>query len=103
MRRYRENMRRRAAHFTDRQSNPLETAVYWVEYVLRHRDTSHLKPYSVRMSWFTYYSLDIIFVALFLLYLVFYLITGVWKLLKRALGGDLIVHAVKLPDEKKIN
>uniref|UniRef100_A0A182NHH7 Uncharacterized protein n=1 Tax=Anopheles dirus TaxID=7168 RepID=A0A182NHH7_9DIPT len=40
--RYRENVERRAVLFKDRPKGALETAVYWVEYVIRHHGAPHL-------------------------------------------------------------
>lgn len=55
--RYRTEMLRRQALFTDRPMKPLDEAVYWVEYVLKHGKA--LQPASARMPFYQLYMLDI--------------------------------------------
>lgn len=45
--------------FRDRPTAPLETAMWWVEYVLRHDDTSHLRPMGHDQYWFVRRQVDI--------------------------------------------
>ena len=61
--------------FKDRPIEPVETAMWWTEYVLRHGDTSHLRPKSIYQSWYTTRLLDVygfilglVLVAVFSLY-----------------------------------
>ncbi|XP_065358788.1 UDP-glucuronosyltransferase 2C1-like [Calliphora vicina] len=44
----------------DHMNTPLDTAVFWTEYVLRHQDITHLQSPVRYMSFFIYYSLDVI-------------------------------------------
>lgn len=53
----------RSALMRDQYRTPLETAVYWTEYVLRHRGTL-LSPASKDLFWFQYYLLDVLAVVL---------------------------------------
>ncbi|CAG7697624.1 unnamed protein product [Allacma fusca] len=41
---YSTNMKAMSALFRDRPKSPIETGVYWTEFVLRHNNTRHLKP-----------------------------------------------------------
>lgn len=43
----------------DRLRSPLDTAVYWTEYVLQHEGALHLSPVSRHLYWFQYYLLDV--------------------------------------------
>lgn len=45
--------------FRDRQNTPLETAVWWVEYVLRNPDVSHLRPAGFNQNWFVRRQIDV--------------------------------------------
>lgn len=38
---------------------PLDTAIYWIEYVLRHKGADQLQVASLDLYWFQYYLLDI--------------------------------------------
>ncbi|XP_071056003.1 UDP-glucosyltransferase 2-like [Onthophagus taurus] len=52
----------RASHiFRDRLVSPLDTAVYWTEYVIRHKGAQHLKSKAADLSFYEYYCLDIAF------------------------------------------
>ncbi|CAB3377024.1 Hypothetical predicted protein [Cloeon dipterum] len=42
--RYKENAQTRSAIAKDRITTPLEEAVFWVEYMIRHNGTKHLRP-----------------------------------------------------------
>jgi glucuronosyltransferase len=42
--------------------SPLDTAVYWVEYVIRHRGASHLRNVGADLTWYRYYLGDVIVV-----------------------------------------
>lgn len=46
--------------FKDRQADALPTAVYWSEYVMRHKGAAHLRTPAAQMNAFVYYGLDVI-------------------------------------------
>lgn len=75
--RYAENMRQLSIQFRDRPMTPLETAIYWTEYVIRNKGAHFLKPASVDLPFYQYLLLDVIAVLagsltvfLWLLYLI---------------------------------
>lgn len=57
---YRENMQMLSRLHRDQPMKPLDQAVFWIEYVIRHKGTRHLQTQSYKMSWFVYKSLDVI-------------------------------------------
>lgn len=57
---YRSNMKHLSALHRDKPMPPLETALYWIEFVMRHRGASHLRTESYKMPWYSYYSVDVI-------------------------------------------
>uniref|UniRef100_A0A3Q4AJH3 Uncharacterized protein n=1 Tax=Mola mola TaxID=94237 RepID=A0A3Q4AJH3_MOLML len=57
---YRNNMKRLSALHRDKPVPPLEMALYWIEFVMRHKGASHLRTESYRMQWYCYYSVDVI-------------------------------------------
>ncbi|CAH1402293.1 unnamed protein product [Nezara viridula] len=59
---YKENALRRSEIMKDRPLNVMDNAVYWVEYVLRHRGAPHLRSAAVELSWYQYLLLDVIVV-----------------------------------------
>lgn len=46
--------------FKDRPTPPLETAVWWTEYILRHDNSNeYLVPLSIRQSWWKRRQIDV--------------------------------------------
>lgn len=39
---------------------PAESVVYWTEYVVRHKGAPHLKSLAFDVTWYQYYTLDVI-------------------------------------------
>uniref|UniRef100_A0A1B6K0J6 UDP-glucuronosyltransferase n=1 Tax=Homalodisca liturata TaxID=320908 RepID=A0A1B6K0J6_9HEMI len=61
---YAENAKKLSERFLDRPQSPLDTAVYWTEYVIRHGGAPHLQSAAVHLTWYQYYLLDVIAVCL---------------------------------------
>lgn len=64
--------------FRDRPLPPLDTAVYWVEYVARHKGAPHMRTAAVGMPFYQYLLLDVIAflaVVLFVFFYIFYFVT----------------------------
>jgi len=65
---YRKAMTTLTRIFKDRPTPPLETAIWWIEYILRHDDTNDfLVPPSVRQPWWKRRQIDIWLTAALLL------------------------------------
>jgi glucuronosyltransferase len=58
--RYRENVQRLSRIFKDQPLTPLEQAVYWTEYVIRHKGAPHLRSAVLDLAWYQYFLLDVI-------------------------------------------
>lgn len=57
---YRTNVKRMSALHRDTPVPPLETALFWIEYVIRHKGASHLRTESFKMPWYSYFSVDVL-------------------------------------------
>lgn len=68
---YKLNAQKRSQLFRDRPMSPLQTAVYWVEYVIRHNGAKHMQSPAVNLNFFQQNSLDILFVLAVALYIVY--------------------------------
>ncbi|KAM4602841.1 UDP-glucuronosyltransferase 2C1-like [Polymixia lowei] len=70
---YSINMQRLSRLHRDQPMKPLDLALFWIEYVMRHKGAAHLRTESYKMSWFSYYSVDVIMflVAVVLLIVLF--------------------------------
>ncbi|XP_026479419.1 UDP-glucuronosyltransferase 2B4-like [Ctenocephalides felis] len=80
---YSENAKSLSAIFRDRVRDPLETAIYWIEYVLRHKGAKHLRSAAIDMSWSSYYMLDIIGVTMLALAVPYYITKMVHRIVKK--------------------
>lgn len=72
---YAENVKQISRLYRDRPLSALDTAVYWVEYVLRHNGARHLKSEAVDLNFIQKNSLDVIACLVIAIVLL-------WKLLK---------------------
>lgn len=79
--------------YRDRPMHPLDEALYWVEYVLRHSGAKHIQSQAVHLNWLQYHSLDV-FGFLFLLVLI------VWNTLRHCLRKK---SAIIRNEKKKIS
>lgn len=71
---YKDNMQRLSRLYHDRPVHPLDSAIFWIEFVMRHQGAAHLRTESYKMPWYSYHSLD---VAVFLLAVILTLATAV--------------------------
>ncbi|OXA44491.1 UDP-glucuronosyltransferase 2A3 [Folsomia candida] len=87
---YKENTARISKFFRDRPSPPVESAVWWIEYVLRHDACcSHLRPIGLQRTWYERRMLDIwgfiafcgITIFAILVFAIYHLFSGVLNLL----------------------
>ncbi|XP_050608644.1 UDP-glucuronosyltransferase 1-6 isoform X5 [Macaca thibetana thibetana] len=57
---YKENIMHLSSLHKDRPVEPLDLAVFWVEFVMRHKGAPHLRPAAHDLTWYQYHSLDVI-------------------------------------------
>ncbi|NXT46445.1 UD11 glucuronosyltransferase, partial [Pluvianellus socialis] len=57
---YKENIKRLSDLHLDRPIHPLDLAVHWVEFVMRHKGAPHLRPAAHDLNWIQYHSLDVV-------------------------------------------
>jgi glucuronosyltransferase len=65
-------MKQVSALTRDQMESPLERAIYWIEYVIRHQGAPHLRSASRKLSLHQRGFIDVIVVVLFLSFLVAY-------------------------------
>ncbi|XP_005148672.2 UDP-glucuronosyltransferase 2A2 isoform X2 [Melopsittacus undulatus] len=57
---YKENALRLSKIHHDQPLKPLDRAVFWVEFVMRHKGAKHLRPAAHNLTWYQYYCLDVL-------------------------------------------
>ncbi|XP_038847864.1 UDP-glucuronosyltransferase 2C1-like isoform X1 [Salvelinus namaycush] len=67
---YRMNMQRLSRLHRDVPMEPLDTALFWIEFVMRHKGAAHLRTESYRMPWYSYHSVDVMVFLLAVLLLI---------------------------------
>ncbi|XP_035859431.1 UDP-glucuronosyltransferase 2B4-like isoform X3 [Sander lucioperca] len=80
---YRENMQKLSRLHRDQPLKPLDQAVFWIEYVIRHKGARHLQTQSNKMSWFVYNSVDVLAALLAVALLITFTCISIVRLLWR--------------------
>nr|XP_033475701.1 UDP-glucuronosyltransferase 2A2-like [Epinephelus lanceolatus] len=57
---YREKMKALSNLQRDQPMEPLDRAMFWIEFVMRHKGAAHLRTESYKMSWIQYHSVDVV-------------------------------------------
>ncbi|XP_071750391.2 UDP-glucuronosyltransferase 2C1-like isoform X1 [Centroberyx gerrardi] len=61
---YRMNVQRLSRLHRDQPMKPLDRALFWIEFVMRHKGAAHLRTESYRMPWYSYHSTDVVLTLL---------------------------------------
>ncbi|XP_074200501.1 UDP-glucuronosyltransferase 2C1-like [Camelus bactrianus] len=56
---YKENAMKLSRIHHDQPVKPLDRAVFWIEFVMRHKGAKHLRPAAHNLTWYQYHSLDV--------------------------------------------
>ncbi|KAM4052417.1 UDP-glucuronosyltransferase 2A2-like isoform 2-T2 [Anomaloglossus baeobatrachus] len=70
---YKENAMRISQIHHDQPLKPLDRAVFWIEFVMRHKGAKHLRPASHELAWYQYHLLDVIGFLLVCLFVMLYI------------------------------
>ncbi|XP_005359464.1 UDP-glucuronosyltransferase 2B31-like isoform X1 [Microtus ochrogaster] len=57
---YKENAMRLSRIHHDQPVKPLDRAVFWIEFVMRHKGAKHLRVAAHDLTWYQYHSLDVL-------------------------------------------
>jgi glucuronosyltransferase len=61
----------------------MDTAIFWMEYVIRHKGAPHLRPAILDLAWYQYLLLDVLAVILLFVIAVFLLIYVITRKLSK--------------------
>ncbi|XP_025240589.1 UDP-glucuronosyltransferase 2B19 isoform X3 [Theropithecus gelada] len=88
---YKENAMKLSRIHHDQPVKPLDRAVFWIEFVMRHKGAKHLRVAAHDLTWFQYHSLDVIGFLLACVATVIFIITKclfcVWKFVRTGKKG----------------
>lgn len=98
---YKENIRHLNHLITDQPMSSKDRAVWWIEYVIRHGGTSHLRNSWNSLSWFQYLLLDVFLTAALIAFVVIATVIIVIVKIKRY-SNSLPVELVTRRTKKKL-
>lgn len=78
---YMENARQTGRIFRDRPLSALDTAIFWTEYILRHKGAPHLRSAALDLTWYQYLLLDITVIVVLVIVLFLLAVRKVFKLI----------------------
>lgn len=85
--RFKQKALERSKIIKDRPQTALDTAVYWIEYVLRHEGAKHLNPARAKLNLYQALSLDVaVFFFLLILILLAIIYKSIWLICSTAIS-----------------
>uniref|UniRef100_A0A3P9KV00 UDP-glucuronosyltransferase n=1 Tax=Oryzias latipes TaxID=8090 RepID=A0A3P9KV00_ORYLA len=78
---YRQNIQRLSRLHKDKPMSPMDQAIFWIEYVIRHKGARHLISEAFKMPWYSYHSLDVVLLVLAVETVLLYFIYAVFRFL----------------------
>ncbi|KAL0270118.1 UNVERIFIED_CONTAM: hypothetical protein PYX00_007627 [Menopon gallinae] len=82
---YAEAAKRISTVLRDRPMKPMDTAIYWIEYVIRHKGAPHLRSAAQDLRWYELYLLDVVSVILAAVAIAFYVVFAAMRLICRTI------------------
>ncbi|CAH0560927.1 unnamed protein product [Brassicogethes aeneus] len=90
-RKYRKEVKKRQYLLLDQKETPLRRAVYWTEYVIRHKGAKHFQSPARNLSFVQYYCIDSLALLLVALALIWYFFKVSFKLFVRFVTGNISI------------
>lgn len=97
--RYAKKAKTISGRYRDQPLTPMETGVYWVEYVIRHKGAPHLRSAGQDLTWISYHNLDVYAFLLVIMYTLFW----VTKFILLSILRKIFKKISSLSDKKKKN
>lgn len=86
---YKREVLKRQYLLKDQNETPLERAVYWIEYVIRHNGAYHLQSPAKDMNVLQYYLIDVISIIILCLILFYYSVKLMLKLMYNMFSSNV--------------
>nr|XP_053653820.1 UDP-glycosyltransferase UGT5-like [Cherax quadricarinatus] len=86
---YKENVLRMSLSMRDQPISPTELAVFWTEYVIRHRGAPQLRSPAAQLSWVEFLMLDVIFILHLAMIVLLFILRRIFEVTTaKILGND---------------
>ncbi|CAG9786686.1 unnamed protein product [Diatraea saccharalis] len=89
---YKNRAKKISRRFKDRPMNPLDTAIYWIEYIIRNKGANYMKNPGLELSWIAYNMLDVYAFFVLLLLLFIYLFNKILSAVKSLITNKRVVE-----------
>ncbi|XP_013109137.2 UDP-glucosyltransferase 2-like [Stomoxys calcitrans] len=86
--RYAQAVQQKSKYFRDTPLTPLETAVYWMEYVIRHKGCPHMRNAGQDLNFIQYHNIDVFAIVASAMVLLVTLLVAILRKLKQLLFGN---------------
>nr|XP_045587430.1 UDP-glycosyltransferase UGT5-like [Procambarus clarkii] len=87
---YKENVMRKSAEMRDQPTSPRDLAVFWTEYVIRHRGAPQLRSPAAQLSWVEFLMLDVLLLLHLALFLLVFILRRIFRVIAaKALGSGI--------------
>lgn len=86
---YMKMAKEKSSIYHDRPMKPMETAVFWIEYVIKHRGAPHLRVAGLQMPWYKYFMVDVIGCVVLALVLTAYVLNAIIRRICRRKYGKI--------------
>ncbi|XP_069160929.1 UDP-glycosyltransferase UGT5-like [Procambarus clarkii] len=85
-----ENVMRKSAEMRDQPTSPRDLAVFWTEYVIRHRGAPQLRSPAAQLSWVEFLMLDVLLLLHLALFLLVFILRRIFRVIAaKALGSGI--------------
>lgn len=81
--RYLENVKRISLFFRDQPQTPKDMAVYWAEYVMRHKGAKQLRSAARDLNFFQYYLIDVMTLMFTIIVVILFVVCLVLRVVLR--------------------
>uniref|UniRef100_A0A1B6DZV4 UDP-glucuronosyltransferase n=1 Tax=Clastoptera arizonana TaxID=38151 RepID=A0A1B6DZV4_9HEMI len=98
---YKEAAKRQSAILHDNPLPPLDNAIFWIEYVMRHKGAEHLRTGAAELSWYQYFLIDVIVFVTTIILSVLALLLFLFKEILKCLCGRKTRQNIKASKKKK--
>ena len=88
-------MKRMSDRSKDRVLSPLDQAIWWVEYVLRHNGATHLRPATLDLHWSQYLLLDVAMFVTTVLCITIFVVFKMGKILFKLCSDHFRTYKIK--------
>lgn len=98
---YAENMKTVSKLFHDQKEEPLDRAIWWIEWTIRHPNSTHLRSLGHELNFIQLQSIDVLAVILFVTSAIVWLSLKMLRLIFSVLGRLIIIERRRIKNKNE--